>query len=99
MESKIIRRMLERIGLKVSFDVLTFPEFMRRFYIPILEKPPEEQDWDIGMWGTWDWCGHTGASLLTYHYVEESDTRWIEYDPLYEEMWKEMARTVDSKAL
>ena len=42
VEVKIIKRMLERIGLKVKFDVLTTPEFMRRIYIPILEKPPEE---------------------------------------------------------
>ena len=27
--------------------------------------------------------------------MEESDFRWIEYDPVYEEMWKTMAKTVD----
>ena len=27
-----------------------------------------------------------------------SDLRWIEYDPAYERMWKDMARTVDTKA-
>ena len=99
LETQIIRRMLERIGLKVSFEVLTMPEWLRKSYIPLLDKSPEEQNWDIGMLGFWDWAGHTGASLLTYGYLEESDMRWIGNDPLYEEMWKEMARTVDSKAL
>ncbi len=39
-----------------------------------------------------------GTSLLTLGFIEESDFRWIEYDPIYEEMWKDMARTVDPKA-
>ena len=25
--------------------------------------------------------------------------RWIDYDPVFEEMWKDMARTVDPEAL
>ena len=98
LEAQIVKRMLWRIGLKVTFDVFTFPEFMRKTYIPILDKPPEEQDWDMGIGYLWDFYGHTGATLLTIGYIEESDLRWIEYDPVYEEMWKEMARTVDRKA-
>lgn len=97
VEVQIIRRMLERIGLKVSFDVLTFPEWLRRYYIPILEKPPEEQDWDIVIAYSQDWYGHTGASFFTFGLLEESDMRWIEYDPVYEKMWRDMARTVDPK--
>jgi peptide/nickel transport system substrate-binding protein len=98
LETQIIKRMLWRIGLKVSFDVLTFPEFMQRYYIPMLEKPPEEQDWDIFIGSSHDWYGHTGASFLPFGFIEESDTRWIEYDPVYEKMWRDMARTVDPKA-
>ena len=30
--------------------------------------------------------------------VQQGDFRWIEYDPVYEEMWKDMARTVDTDA-
>jgi len=97
VEVKIIKRMLERIGLKVKCDVLTYPEFLRRYYIPILEKPPEEQDWDMFIGYSQDWHGHTGASFFTFGLIEESDERWIEYDPVYEKMWREMARTVDPK--
>ena len=98
METQIIRRMLERIGLKVEFNVLSFPEWWRKWYIPLLEKPPEEQEWDIALYDLYDYYGHTGAMLLTYPLIEEGNIRWIEYDPVYEEMWKDMARTVDPKA-
>jgi ABC-type transport system substrate-binding protein len=98
LEVQIIRSMLERIGLKVRFDVLTVPEFWRKWYIPLLDKPPQEQDWDIAFSCTWDWSGHTAASFFIFSLLEGSGARWIEYDPVYEEMWKDMARTVDRKA-
>jgi len=100
LETQIIKRMLERIGLKVKFDVLTMPEYLRKTYIPILDKPPEEQDWDIAFWGIGAWFGRTGtgATFFPYGYLEKSNMRWIEYDSVYEEMWKEMAGTVDAEA-
>jgi peptide/nickel transport system substrate-binding protein len=96
LEVQIIKSMLQRIGLKVKFDVLTFPELHRKTYIPLLDKPPEEQELDIGIWSMTDFYGHTGASLLNMLFAEESDWRWIDYDPVYEEMWKEMAKTMDT---
>jgi len=93
-----MKRMLERIGLKVRFEVLTTPQFLRKYYHPYLDKPPEEQDWDMTVGLYADVYGHTGLSILTNALIEESDTRWIEYDPIYEEMWREMARTVDPVA-
>jgi peptide/nickel transport system substrate-binding protein len=98
LETRIIRRMLERIGLKVKLDILTFTEWVRKTYIPILDKSPEEQDWDISLNIIWDWAGHTAASILTIGFIEDSCFRWIEYDPVYEEMWKDMTRTVDYEA-
>jgi peptide/nickel transport system substrate-binding protein len=98
VEAQIIKRMLERIGLKVRLDILTLPELWRKIYIPILDKPPEEQDWDIYLSYIYDWAGHTGASLLAIALLEESHFRWIKYDPIYEKMWKDMAGTLDRKA-
>jgi peptide/nickel transport system substrate-binding protein len=98
LEAQIIKRMLWRIGLKVTLDILTFPEWVSKIYIPILEKPPEEQDWDLCLSIVRDYFGHTGTSFLTYVFLESSDFRWIEYDPVYEGMWKDMERIVDFDA-
>jgi peptide/nickel transport system substrate-binding protein len=95
VEAKIIKRMLERIGLKVRLDVLAYPQLIGKIYIPILDKPPEEQDWDLNISHVFDWSGHTGTSFLVYGFLEESDMRWIEYDWVFEEMWKEMVKTLD----
>jgi len=97
LEAQIVKRMMWRIGLKVDLEVLTFPEYLRKHYIPLLDRPPEEQEWDIGFGHVADWWGHP-VSLLTFGMIEASDFRWIEYDPVYEEMWEEMARTVDPDA-
>ena len=87
--------MLERIGLKVALDVFTRPEFLKRVYVPLLDKAYEEQDWDIAIAHWHDLYGHTGATLLAFGLIEKSDFRFTDYDKVYEEMWKDMARTVD----
>jgi hypothetical protein len=68
---------------------------MQKVYIPIMQKPPEEQEWDMALWCWADWYGHTAASILTLPFREGSNFRWVEYDPVYERMFKDMARTVD----
>jgi ABC-type transport system substrate-binding protein len=98
LEAQNIKRMLERIGLKVRVDVFTYSEWLQKMYMPILDKPPEEQDWDVSLAHMANWFGHIGATFLTFNYLEESDWRWIEHDPAYERMWKDMARTVDTTA-
>ena len=91
-----MRRMLERIGLKVNLETLTLPELMQKVYIPLLDTPPEEQDWDISFFRYWDWCGHVGVSFLA---MLLEDNYWITvYDTVYDEMWKDMATTVGSEA-
>jgi peptide/nickel transport system substrate-binding protein len=96
VEAQIMARMLERIGLKVHFDILTKPQFWRATYIPFLEGPPEKQDWDFALLGETQWTGHAEATFLLYGFLDISDTRWIEYDPVYEANWKDMINTVDS---
>ena len=98
LEAKIISRMLERIGLKMKLEVFTYPELLRKIYIPILDKPPAEQDWDITIFNLQDRWSHAGAILLSFNLIEESDWRWIMYDPVYEEMWKDMIMRPDREA-
>jgi peptide/nickel transport system substrate-binding protein len=97
LEAHIISKMLERIGLKVKLDVPAHPAFIRKYVIPLLDKPPEEQEWDIMIGASADWFCHTGASFLHF-FVEESEWRWAEVDPVYDEMWKDMLRTVNTQA-
>jgi len=97
VEAKIIKRMLWRIGLKVTLEVLTWPELWRRIFIPMMDKPIEEYEWDIGFSRIGDFFGHTRASFLVWE-TDRSDCRCIEYDPVYEKMWEDMARTVDRNA-
>jgi peptide/nickel transport system substrate-binding protein len=98
LEAQIISRMLERVGLKAKLDVLTHTEYWRKLYIPLLDKPPEGQDWDLAPWNVGDWFGHSGVAFLTYGLLEDSLFRWIGYDAVYEDMWKDMSRTVDPEA-
>ena len=95
LEAQIICKMLGRIGIKAKLDVLTIPEFWGRLYLPLLKKPPEQQDWDISISFTPNTIGHMGATFFSFGLLEDSHMRWIEYDPVYEGMFKDMSRTVD----
>lgn len=98
LEAKIMSSMLERIGLNVKVEIVTLSEFFQKFFVSFLDKPPEEQEWDFEIGFLADVFGHTAATFLNYGFLEESDTRWIEYDSKFEKMWKDMAQTVDSGA-
>jgi peptide/nickel transport system substrate-binding protein len=95
LEAQIIGKMLERIGFKVALDVFTRPEFLKRVYVPLLDKPYEEQDWDIAIAVWHDLYGHSGATLLAFGLIDKSDFRFTDHDAVYEEMWEDMAKTVD----
>ena len=95
LEAQIIARMLERIGFTVNLQVLTYPEMLRKIYIPVMDGPPEDQDWDIAIFVNYDRWGHAGAILLSLFLIEDSDWRWITFDATYEEMWKKMTLTAD----
>lgn len=99
LETQIIGKMLERVGLKVKVDIFSFADLHHKIFIPMLDKRPEEEEWDIAMFNAIDLYGNSGALLLNFGFVEESDWRWIEYDPIYERMWGDMAKTKDSKLL
>jgi peptide/nickel transport system substrate-binding protein len=98
LESQIICKMLARIGLRTKVDVFRHSKWFSKVYVPILDKPPEEQDWDISIYRMRDFYGHIGASMMPYPLIEECNIRWIEYDQAYEEKWRAMAKTLDSVA-
>jgi peptide/nickel transport system substrate-binding protein len=98
LEAQVMKRMYERIGLKVKLEVYSQYGWAQKVYGPLLDKPYEEQEWDVSVCYNNDYFGHSGASHLVYPYLDSSHVRWIEYDPVYEEMWKDMARTVDEAA-
>jgi len=71
--------------------------WMRKVWAPT-EKLALEQDWDVSVCYNPDLHGHSGVIHSVYPLIEDSGVRWIEYDPVYEKMWKDMAQTVDEKA-
>jgi peptide/nickel transport system substrate-binding protein len=98
LEAQIIAKMLKRLNMEVKISILTWGEFLGKIYAPMLDKPPEKQEWDIAIVNNHDWYAHTGATLLTWGFLERGRMRWINYDSLYEQMWEDMARIVDEKA-
>jgi peptide/nickel transport system substrate-binding protein len=97
LEAQVMKRMYERIGLRVNLEVFSYGDWMLKVWIPP-GKRAEDQEWDVSVCYNNDWNGHSGASHLIYPVLDASRIRWCEYDPVYEKMWKDMARTVDEAA-
>lgn len=98
LEAQVMKAMYERIGLKVKLEVYPYVGWLRKIYDPLLDKPAEEQEWDVSVCFNCDWYGHSGAAHLVWPYLDLAEIRWIEYDPVYEKMWKDMAATTDEAA-
>ena len=58
--------MLEKICLRVTLELLTWPGWLCEMHIPLLDKTLEEQDWDMSIAHWQDWYDNTGASFFTY---------------------------------
>lgn len=93
LEAHIIGTMLERIGMKVKLDVLRYPDFVRKRYIPLMEKPPEEQEWDVAIAHEFAYAG-LGIPFFSI-YLKDNDFRMTERAPMLERMFEELAVTVD----
>ena len=96
LEAQVMKRMYERIGLEVELEVFTYRDWVWKIMTPSEEKAQKE-DWDVSICYNNDSYGHSGAAHLVYPYLEASGIRWIVYDQVYEDMWNDMARTVDEK--
>jgi peptide/nickel transport system substrate-binding protein len=97
LEAQVMKRMYERIGLKVKLEVFPYPVWMRKVWYPT-EALALKQEWDVSVCYNNDSSGHSGVSHLVVPYLDSSNMRWIEYDAVYEEMWEDMAKTVDEAA-
>ena len=97
LEAQVMKRMYERIGLKVTLEVFPWPVWLRKVLTPT-DEYAQEQDWDVSVCYNNDSFGHSGAAHLTWPYLDSCQIRWIGYDPVYEEMWKNMAQTIDEEA-
>jgi ABC-type transport system substrate-binding protein len=95
--ARIIRRMYERIGLRVKLDVFTHSVWLRKVWVPT-EELAQEQEWDVSVCYNADIFGHSGTAHLSWPYLDISEMRWIEYDPVCEKMWKDMVGTLDEGA-
>jgi len=96
LEAQVMKRMYERIGLNVELQVFTHRDWGLKVWTPSEEKAQKE-DWDVSVCYNNDYFGHSGMAHLVYPYLEASGVRWIVDDQVYEDMWHDMAGTVDEK--
>jgi ABC-type transport system substrate-binding protein len=96
LESTLLKRMYERVGFKVELEVLPYAAHSRKV-LAQSDQMAQKQDWDISVCYNTDFFGHSGMSHLIWPFLDSSGMRWIELDPVYENLWNDMAHTLDEK--
>jgi hypothetical protein len=74
-----MKRMYERIGLKVELEVFTYRDWVQKILTPSDERT-QKKDWNVSVCYNNDSYGHSGSAHLVYPYLEASGVRWTEYD-------------------
>src|SRR5262245_10287208 len=54
VQATVVSKMLEQVGFKVELQVLDTAAYNRKTFLSSLERPPEEQTWDIALTSTGD---------------------------------------------
>ena len=49
VQATVVSKILEQVGLKMELQILDSAAFIRKTFLSSLERPPEEQTWDIAL--------------------------------------------------
>jgi len=94
IQATVIAKMLEGIGFTVERQVLDSAAYNRRTLLSDLDRPPEQQTWDIALMAYNDWANIPAFTLYQFH-VLGGPYDWVAEKPELQRLYAEVLRTVD----
>jgi peptide/nickel transport system substrate-binding protein len=96
VQATVVSKMLEQVGFKVELQVLDTAAFNRKTFLSSLERPPEEQTWDIALTSTGD-VNNFPVYLLYHDYALDGPYDWVSEEPELRRLDEQVLATVDRK--
>jgi ABC-type transport system substrate-binding protein len=94
VQATVVGKMLEQVGLKLELQILDGAAFPRKTFLSSLERPPEEQTWDIALASGSDI--HNFPIYLLYHdHALGGPWDWVGEEPELRQLYELVLGTVD----
>lgn len=86
--------MLEHAGFTMDLQILDKATFHRKTSLSDLDKPAEQQPWDIALWSFLDYLNF--PLFLFYHYFAlDGPVDWVEEQPALRQLYEQVLQAVD----
>jgi len=91
----VVSKMLEQIGLSVDLQLLDQTAFLQKIDLTQLDRPAEEQTWDIAVMGLNDILNFP-VYYPYHHFAIDGPTDWVDEEPELRQLYEQILGTVDS---
>jgi ABC-type transport system substrate-binding protein len=94
VQSTVVSKMLEQVGFQVRRELLPPDAYNRQTLWSQLEQPPEQQAWDIALYGAPDGLNFP---LYTFYgnYALDGRHSWVVEQPEFRQLYAQALHTVD----
>ncbi len=96
VQATVVSKMLEQIGLTVELQMLDAAAYTAKTNLGSLDRPPEQQPWDIALWSTVDTTG--GGALYFYSiFALYGANDWVGEAPELRQLYEQVTSAADGE--
>jgi ABC-type transport system substrate-binding protein len=96
VQATVISKMLEQAGFSVDLQVLDAAAYNRQTFLSDLDKPPEQQPWDIAL-ATWLDFLNFPVFEVYHHFALDGVYDWLSEQPELRQLYERLLATVDGE--
>jgi peptide/nickel transport system substrate-binding protein len=95
VQATVVSKMLEQAGFTVDLQVLDATAFNRKVFLSALERPPEQQPWDIALISSIPDTMNFPVYIPYHQYALDGVYDWIGEQPALRRLYEQVLGTVD----
>jgi peptide/nickel transport system substrate-binding protein len=94
IQATVIGKMLEQVGFRVDLQILDPTTFNQKTFLSYLDRPPEQQTWDIAVMSYFDEMNFPVFAF--YHDLAlDGAYDWVSEEPELRQLYTQVLQTVD----
>jgi peptide/nickel transport system substrate-binding protein len=90
----VVSKMLEQVGLTVHLTLLDSTVFLQKTELAQLDRPADEQTWDIALVATGDILNFP-VYYPYYHFALDGPVDWVDEEPELHQLYEQVLGTID----